>query len=142
MSKTPQAWQVALGLDELPDPEWVEMMNTLEDRDTIEGGGLEVQGLTAAALTPDEIGVALVVESAGAAFRAVRQDQHLTVRQAAEAWGVSPGRVSQIESADANLYLSTVGSAALRMGYRAKLLLEPLEHGPTIVATLDDSRGQ
>lgn len=135
MSKTPQEWQSALGLDELPDAEWVQMMNALEGRETIDGGGLEAQGLT-----PDEIGVALVVASAGAAFRAVRQDQQLTVRQAAEAWGVLPGRVSQIESTDANLYLSTVGSAALRMGYRAKLLLEPLESGPTIVAALGDSK--
>ena len=139
MSKTPQEWQSALALGELPDAEWTEMMNALEDRETIDGGGLEVQGLTALALTPDEIGVALVVASAGAAFRAVRQDQQLTVRQAAEAWGVSPGRVSQIESADANLYLSTVGSAALRMGYRAKLILEPLESGPTIVAALGEA---
>ncbi|CAM3407718.1 helix-turn-helix transcriptional regulator [Deinococcus saxicola] len=138
MSKTPQEWQVVLGIDELPDAQWVEMLNALEGKGTIDGGGLEAQGLTASALTPDEIGVALVVESAGAAFRAVRQDQQLTVRQAAEAWGVSPGRVSQIEAADANLYLSTVGSAALRMGYRAKLLLEPLESGPTIVATLGE----
>lgn len=135
MSKTPQEWQSALGLDELPDAEWVQLMNALEGRETIDGGGLEAQGLT-----PDEIGVALVVASAGAAFRAVRQDQQLTVRQAAEAWGVLPGRVSQIESTDANLYLSTVGSAALRMGYRAKLLLEPLESGPTIVAALGDSK--
>lgn len=141
MSKTPQEWQSALGLDELPDAEWVQMMNALEGRETIDGGGLEMQGLTASALTPDEIGVALVVASAGAAFRAVRQDQQLTVRQAAEAWGVSPGRVSQIESADANLYLSTVGSAALRMGYRAKLILEPLESGPTIVAALGEVGG-
>ena len=140
MSKTPQEWQSALGLGELPDAQWVEMMNALEGQETIDGGGLEMQGLTAPALTPDEIGVALVVASAGAAFRAVRQDQQLTVRQAAEAWGVSPGRVSQIESADANLYLSTVGSAALRMGYRAKLILEPLESGPTIVAALVDNK--
>ncbi|CAM3955342.1 helix-turn-helix domain-containing protein [Deinococcus frigens] len=140
MSKTPQEWQVVLGLDELPDAQWVEMLNALEGRDTIDGGGLEAQGLTASVLTPDEISMALVVESAGAAFRTVRQDQHLTVRQAAEAWGVSPGRVSQIEAADANLYLSTVGSAALRMGYRAKLVLEPLENGPTIVAALGDGK--
>ena len=140
MSKTPQEWQATLGLDELPDTEWVQMMNALEGQETVDGGGLEAQGLTASPLTPDEIGVALVVESAGAAFRAVRQDQQLTVRQAAETWGVSPGRVSQIESADANLYLSTVGSAAMRMGYRAKLILEPLESGPTIVAALGDGK--
>lgn len=140
MSKTPQEWQAALGLDELPDAEWVEMMNALEGQATIDGGGLEAQGLTAPALTPNELSVALVVEGAGAAFRAVRQNQQLTVRQAAEAWSVSPGRVSQIEATDANLYLSTVGSAALRMGYRAKLILEPLESGPTIVAILGENK--
>lgn len=139
MSKTAQEWQAQLGLDDLPDPEWVGMMNNLEGKEVIDGGGLEARGLTANPLTPDELVGTLVVESAGAAFKTVRQERRLTVRQAALAWGVSPGRVSQIESPEANLYMSTVGSAALRMGYRAKLVLEPLEGGPTIVAPLGES---
>lgn len=63
------------------------------------------------------------------------------MRSVAEAWGLSPGRVSQIESA-ANLYLNTVGSAALRMAQRAKLLLEPLASGPVTVAALGDGKRQ
>ena len=121
MSKTAQEWQQQLGLESLPDAEFLEALNALEGQEVIDGGGLEALGLTAAQTTPDELVGALVVESAGMAFKTVRQEQHLTVRQAAEAWGVSPGRVSQMESPDANLYMSTVGSAALRMGYRAKL---------------------
>lgn len=75
MSKTPQEWQTVLSLDELPESEWVEMMNALEGRETIDGGGLEAQGLTAPALNCHEIGVVLVAASAGAAFRVVRQDR-------------------------------------------------------------------
>lgn len=79
---------------------------------------------------------ALVVESAGEAFKAARQQKGLTVRLAAENWGISSGCISQIESPEANLYMSTVGSAALRMGYRAKLVLEPMEGGQPIEALL------
>ncbi|MBB6017070.1 helix-turn-helix domain-containing protein [Deinococcus radiopugnans] len=141
MSKTAQEWQQQLGLDTLPDEELLQAFNALEGQEVIDGGGLEARGLTAPSMTPDELVAALVVGSAGAAFKKVRQEQHLTVRQAAQAWGVSPGRVSQMEAQDANLYMSTVGSAALRMGYRAKLVLEPLEGGQAIVAPLGETQG-
>ncbi|MCY1704274.1 helix-turn-helix domain-containing protein [Deinococcus sp. SL84] len=134
--KTAKEWQQHLGLDELPDDEFVTALNSLEGQDAVDGGGLEAQGLVAAHASPAELVSALVVESAGEAFKAVRQEQGLTVRQAAESWGVSPGRVSQMESPEANLYMSTVGSAALRMGYRAKLVLEPLDGGQPIEASL------
>ena len=134
--KTAQEWQQHLGLDELPDDEFVTALNSLEGQDAVDGGGLEAQGLVAAQTSPAELVSALVVESAGEAFKAVRQEQGLTVRQAAESWGVSPGRISQMESPEANLYMSTVGSAALRMGYRAKLVLEPLDGGQPIEASL------
>ncbi|GHG08714.1 hypothetical protein GCM10017783_21630 [Deinococcus piscis] len=134
--KTAQEWQQHLGLDELPDDDFVTALNSLEGQDAVDGGGLEDQGLVAAQTSPAELVSALVVESAGEAFKAVRQEQGLTVRQAAESWGVSPGRISQMESPEANLYMSTVGSAALRMGYRAKLVLEPLDGGQPIEASL------
>lgn len=138
MSKTAQEWQQALGLDTPPDEEFLNALNTLEGQEVVDGGGLERLGLTAEPLTPDELVGALVVESAGAAFKTARQEQHLTVREAAQAWGVSPGRVSQMEAPDANLYMSTLGNAALKMGYRAKLVLEPVEGGRAIVAPLGE----
>ncbi|WP_261665183.1 helix-turn-helix domain-containing protein [Deinococcus sp. Marseille-Q6407] len=134
--KTAQEWQQHLGLDELPDDEFVTALNSLEGEEAIAGGGLEAQGLVATQTSPAELVGALVVESAGEAFKAARQEQGLTVRQAAESWGISPGRVSQMESPEANLYMSTVGSAALRMGYRAKLVLEPIDGGQPIEASL------
>lgn len=141
MSKTAQEWQQLLGLDTLLDEAFLTALNALEGQEVIDGGGLEARGLTAPPLTPGELVGALVVESAGAAFKKARQEQHLTVRQAAQAWGVSPGRVSQMEAQDANLYMSTVGSVAFRMGYRAKLVLEPLDDGPVIVAPLGEAQG-
>lgn len=138
MSKTAQEWQQILGLNTPPDDEFLASLNALEGQDVVEGGGLEARGLTVAPMTPAELVGALVVQSAGEAFKAVRQEQSLTVREAAQAWGVSPGRVSQMESPEANLYMSTVGSAALKMGYRAKLVLEPLEGGQAIVAPLGE----
>ena len=134
--KTAQEWQHLLGLDELPDNEFVTALNSLEGEDLVDGGGLESQGLIAAGTSPAELVSTLIVESAGEAFRAVRQERGLTVRQAAENWGVSAGRISQMESPEANLYMSTVGSAALRMGYKAKLVLEPLDGGQPIEASL------
>lgn len=100
-------------------------LNSLEGEDAVSGDGLEAQDQVAVQTSLAELVSALVVESAGETFKAVRQERGLTVRQAAESWGISPGRVSQMEFPEANLYMSTVGSAALRMGYRAKLILEP-----------------
>lgn len=60
MNRTPEDWQAALDLDELPDTGWLESLAALEGRETIEGGGLETQGLIVPALTPDEIEAALV----------------------------------------------------------------------------------
>lgn len=134
--KTAQEWQEHLGLDILPDKEFVAAMNTLENQDAIDGGGLEAKGLVAMQASPETLVSALVVESAGEAFKAARQEQKLTIRLAAEHWGVSAGRISQIESPASNLYMSTVGNAALRMGYRAKLVLEPIDGGQSIEAPL------
>lgn len=138
MPKTAQEWKDLLGLDELPDPEFLANLNALEGVDVIEGGGVpDAQWVT---MPPGEIAAAVVLGSAGAAFKAIRAAQGLTVRQAADAWGVSPGRVSQVEAEDANLYMSTVAETARRMGYRAKLVLEPLEGGPRYEAELPHER--
>lgn len=134
--KTAQEWQMHLGLDTLPDETFVANLNALEGQETIDGGELEAQGLVAMQTSLEALVSALVVESAGEAFKAARQQKGLTVRLAAENWGISSGRISQIESPEANLYMSTVGSAALRMGYRAKLVLEPMDGGQPIEAPL------
>lgn len=70
------------------------------------------------------------------AFREARRRKGFTVRRAAQAWGISPGRVSQVEADDANLYAQTIAEAARRMGYRAQLRLIPLDGGEAIEAEL------
>ncbi|MBB5234477.1 hypothetical protein [Deinococcus budaensis] len=136
MPKTAQQWKDTLGLDELPDADYLALLNEAEGQEA-SGGTLPPDRFVE--MTPGEIAAAVVLGSAGAAFKAIRTAQGLTVRKAGEAWGMTSGRVSQIEAEDANLYMSTVGDTAHRMGYRAKLLLEPLDGGPAYVAELPHS---
>lgn len=130
MPKTAQEWKVQLGLPELPDAEYLAALNSLEGLETVDGGRLEAQG-QAVEMTPGEIAGAVVLDSVGEMLRAVRQAHEMTVREAGAAWGVTPGRISQLESAGANLYSSTLGEMAHRMGYRARVILEPLDPGDT-----------
>lgn len=126
MPKTAQEWKDQLRLPELPDIEYLAALNSLEGLDTVDGGGLEAQR-HALETTPGEIAGSVVLGSVGEMLRAVRQVHEMTVREAGAAWGLTPGRISQIESASANLYSSTLADMAYRMGYRVRVTLEPLD---------------
>ena len=131
MPKTPQYWKERLDLTEVPDPEYLSALNALEGIEVIRAQGDHLQEMT-----PDDLLAALIVEGAGQAFRAIRAQAGLTTRRAGDLLGVSGARVSQLEADDANLYTSTVAEVAARFGYRAKLVLEPLDGGQRIEATL------
>jgi hypothetical protein len=126
MPKSAQEWKDELSLPELPDAEYLAALNRLEGLEAVDGGRLEAQGL-AKAMTPGEVAGSVLLNSVGELLRAVRLTHQMTVREAGAAWGVSPGRISQIESAGANLYSSTLGEMAHRMGYRVRVILEPLD---------------
>jgi hypothetical protein len=131
MPKTPQDWKERLDLTEVPDAEYLSALNALEGIKAIRAQGEHLQEMT-----PDDLLAALIVEGAGQAFRALRAQAGLTTRRAGDLLGVSGARVSQLEADDANLYTSTVAEVAARFGYRAKLVLEPLDGGQRIEATL------
>jgi DNA-binding XRE family transcriptional regulator len=134
MPRTAQEWKNALGLAELPDTDYLAALADLEDLETVNDTGLEAPRFQSA--SPESLVTALIVQGAGQAFRAVRGRAGLTTRQAGEVLGVSGARVSQIEADEANLYTTTVAEVAARFGYRATLVLEPLEGGPRIEAQL------
>lgn len=131
--KTAQEWKELLNLDREPDAEELALLNESEGLEVAAGTGSAERFVPA---TPQEVTERVLVEGVGAAFRAVREEHHLTVRQAGEAWQVTSGRVSQLERRDANPQIGTIADLALRMGYRARLILEPLEGGRVIEAEL------
>ncbi len=132
--KTAQEWKDALGLAELPDAEYLADLNALDGQETVDFEGADPARFVAA--TPADVAAQVVLASAGQAFREARRRAGFTVRKAAEQWGMSPGRVSQVEADDANLYAQTIAETAQRMGYRARLVLEPLDGGEPIAADL------
>lgn len=128
MNKTPRVnisaeeWKDLMGLEYLPvDP----LLEWLNEAATAEKYGSQAQ-------REDE-----PLSCVGQAFRVLRLAQGHTTRSAAEAWQLSAGRVSQIERLGANLELSTIGELARRMGYRARVVFDPIpggavENGPVV----------
>lgn len=138
MPKTAQEWKEQLGLEELPDPQFLEALNGLENVETISSSAADPT--TFIEMTPDQIRETLLVEGVGLALRAIRTGQGHTTRSAAQAWQLSPGRVSQIEQPGANLELATLADLARRMGYRTRIVFEPVDGGPAISAPVDVKR--
>lgn len=142
MPKTAQEWKDQLELDELPDPEFLEALNGLEEKEVISAAGTLASSdpPTFVAMTFDEFKEALLVESVGLAFKSIRQAQGYTTRTAAQRFRLSPGRVSQIEQPGVNLELATIADLARRMGYRTRVVFEPIEGGTPISALVDVKR--
>ncbi|WP_425148147.1 helix-turn-helix domain-containing protein [Deinococcus sp.] len=136
MPKTAQEWKDTLDFDTLPDAELLELLNEAEGHET--SGGNLTQTLS---LTPAEIKEVLLVEGVGMAFKAIRSEKGLSTRSGAHEWHLSQGRVSQIEQPGVNLELATVADLAQRMGYRTRIVFEPVDGGQTISATLDAKKG-
>ena len=122
VNKSAEEWQYLLDLEYLPvDP----LLEWLNEESTAEEYGPQAR-------REDEL-----LACVGRAFRFIRMAQGHTTRSAAEAWQLSPGRVSQIERPGANLELSTIGELARRMGYRARVVFDPIpggafENGPVV----------
>ncbi len=130
--KTAQEWQDILNLEALPDAEMLALLNEAEGHE-VSGGSLPESQFVR--MTPAEISQAVAVGSLGQAFKVIREREGLTMRAAGERWGVSSGRISQLEHPDANLTIGTITDMLGRMGKRARLVIED-EGGETIEATL------
>ena len=148
MPKTAPEWKDQLELDYLPDDELLEALNGLEGKEVIGAAGPLAHDASTTpadppnfvAMTFDEFKEALLVESVGLAFKTIRRAQGHTTRTAAQRFRLSPGRVSQIEQPGANLELATIADLAQRMGYRTRVVFEPIEGGTPISALVDVKR--
>jgi DNA-binding XRE family transcriptional regulator len=148
MPKTAEEWKDQLELDYLPDDELLEALNGLEGKEVIGSAGpLDSAAKTSptdpptfVAMTFDEFKEALLVESVGLAFKSIRKSQGYTTRTAAQRYHLSQGRVSQIEQPGVNLELATIADLARRMGYRTRVVFEPVEGGTPISALVDVKR--
>jgi hypothetical protein len=123
-------------------------LNGLDGKEIIDAAGLLSSAAETAATDPpsfvamtfDEFKEALLVESVGLAFKSIRKAQGHTTRTAAHCYRLSPGRVSQIEQPGVNLELATIADLARRMGYRTRMVFEPVEGGTPISALVDVKR--
>lgn len=139
--KSKEEVQEALGLDELPDDE---LMNLLEDvgEEAVTGvPPVEGEGYTPETIR-EELRDALVARSLGEMIAAARSQAGASLRQTGAAVGVSHARIQQLEASE-NLEVSTLVRVASGLGYRVKISLEPdREHASeyqAVVADLTDS---
>lgn len=138
MPKTAQEWKDLLNLEDLPDSEFLDALNALEDKEVI-GRSHDPPGEVS--MTPTQLAEAVFEGSVGDALKRIREHAGLTTREAGEALGTSHARISQMERPDSSLNLMTVTRTAQRLGYRTKLVFEPEEDGPVITAPLPGLMG-
>ena len=134
MPKTAQEWQEQLNLEALPDDEFLESLNALEGLEYVED---EPDPAHWVSMTPTEIKEALLVESVGDAFKHLRGAQDLSTRAAADALGISHGRVSQLEASGNALNLATITRMAQGFGYRTRLTFEPIGGGEGVSVVVE-----
>lgn len=114
----------ALGLDELPDDEFMRLLDEVGGEETVTGvAPVEGEGYTPEAIR-EELRDALVANRLGEMIAAARSQAGLSLRQVAELVGVSHSRIQQLEMSD-NLEVSTLVRVASGLGFRVKISLEP-----------------
>lgn len=140
--KTREEVREALGLDELPDDELMNLLEDVGEEETVTGvSPVEGEGYTADTIR-EELRDALVAHSLGEMIAAARSQVGASLRQTGAAVGVSHARIQQLEESE-NLEVSTLVRVASGLGYRVKISLEPdREHASeyqTVVTDLTDS---
>jgi plasmid maintenance system antidote protein VapI len=124
--RTKQQVYEDLNLDQYPDDEFMELLESVGDSPYIEGSG--VPGLLEE-WTPEQMEAAVqdmfLAQSVGELLEEARKQSGLTMNDVAEKMNVSRGRINQLEQPDANLEVATVTRMAQAMGYKVTLTLEP-----------------
>lgn len=127
----------ALGLDELPDDEFMRLLEEVGEEETVTGvSPVEGEGYTPEAIR-GELRDALVAKSVGDLIASARSQAGSSLRRAGEAVGVSHSRIQQLEASE-NLEVSTLVRVAAGLGFRVKISLEPdqahaSEYRPVVV---------
>jgi DNA-binding phage protein len=124
MEKTKEEVRSAFGLAELPDDEFMALLQQLGEGEVITGvEPVPGQGYSAEALA-EEYAEAVVAESVGQLIAVARKETGRSLRDVGAAAGVSHGRVREVEHSS-NVEIATLVRVADALGYDVRIVLEP-----------------
>lgn len=124
MKKSRQQVRDEVGLDELPDDEFMQLLEEVGEGPTVSGpptGHLRAH-------EPEEIAYEIIQGPIGALLGRARAEVGFSLRRTGEGAGVSRGRIQQLEKSD-NLEVATLVRVAAALGYRVGISLQPIEAG-------------
>ena len=125
---TAEWWMGELGLDELPDPETLTMLNVAHHHELEHGSELPAKVSGASSLSPKQIGEqvqeAVWEKSLSDLLHSARTSSDASLAQLAEAMGVSKGRVQQLEKSE-NVEVMTLVRYLNSLGYSLVLTAIP-----------------
>lgn len=122
--KTKEEVRNLLGLADLPDDEFMELLEAAGDEGIVTG----VPPVDGEGYDPEDIRTefqeALVAETVGDLLAQARDQSGASMRRAGRAIGLSHSRIQQLEGSE-NLEVATLVRVAAGLGFRVKISLEP-----------------
>jgi hypothetical protein len=141
--KTKEEVRDILGLAELPDDEFMELLEAAGEEETVTGvRPVEEEGYSPEKLRA-ELQEALVARTVGDLLSKAREQSGASLRRAGRVLGLSHSRVQQLEASE-NLEVATLVRVAAGLGFRVRISLEPdQDHGSfrRVEADLSDAVG-
>ena len=141
--KTKEEVRDILGLAELPDDEFMELLEAAGEEETVTGVAPVEDGGQSAEEVHTEFQEALVARTVGDLLSQARDQSGASLRRAGRSLGLSHSRIQQLEASE-NLEVATIVRVAAGLGFRVKISLEPdRDHGSfrRVEADLSDAVG-
>lgn len=125
--RTKEEVRAALNLDHTPDDEFMRLLEDVGDEPIVRGPKVAGEGYTPERIT-DELTEAIVALTVGGLLSEARRASNLSLRDVAQAAGVSRARVHELESSE-NVETASILRIAGAMGYHVRLTLVPDREG-------------
>lgn len=122
--KTKEEVRDILGLAELPDDEFMELLEAAGEEETVTGVSPVEDGDYTADEVRAELQEALVARTVGDLLSQARDQCGASLRRAGRITGLSHSRIQQLEASE-NLEVATLVRVAAGLGFRVKISLEP-----------------
>ncbi len=137
--RTAKQWQTQLKLAEIPDSEFIALLEQISDDNQSSTNDLETSALLLTPATPETITSmleqAVISQSLSKMLKNARLESGMTLAQVSERMGVSRGRIGQLESEGANLEAQTLTRLADALEYDVVLTLKPRVAGRQTIST-------
>jgi len=141
MRKTRQQVRDDLGLDDLPDDEFMQILAAAGEGPIVPGPRSDpAEGHTPRQIAA-ELSDAIVDTTVGSLLARARAQAGLSLREVGTQAGVTRGRIQQLETSE-NIELATLVRVADALGYDVQITLVPERSGqPPLSADLSGFRG-